>query len=127
MKSQINQVDGGAGNTDEVAQVGQAVVAVKAAPVALIFGILFTKLNIVFPLSAKSHLSTKTVLFLDLSHHQHVLCGGWSEPLGIKPRHDYSHEEQSHLSIKQKLNIVFIGKKKTIVIQVHDVLNIYTT
>lgn len=101
MKSQVDEIDGDAGESDEVAQGGNSMVAVKGVPVGLVFWILLTKFDIVLPVGGKANLSTEAMLLLDLPHDQHVLSDSWSEPLCVQPCHDHSHEKQSHLSWKQ--------------------------
>lgn len=101
MKCQVDEIDGGAGEANEVAQGGYAVEAVKAVPVGLVFWILLTEFDVALPIGGKANLSTKAMLLLNLHHHQQVLNDSWSEPLRVQPCHDHGHEEQSHLSRKQ--------------------------
>lgn len=114
MKCQVDEIDGGAGEADMVAQGGQAMVVAKAGFVGLVFWILFTEFDIALPVGEKANLSTKAMFPLNLPNHLQVLSDSWSEPLHIQPCHDHSHQEQSHLSSKQNhvLGSNYLGRQR---------------
>lgn len=114
IKCQVDEIDGGAGKADMVAQGGQAMVAVKAVFVGLVFWILLTEFDVALPVGGKANLSTKAMFLLNLPHHHQVLNDSWSEPLHVQPCHDHSHEEQSHLSSKQNhvLGSNYLGREE---------------
>lgn len=85
MKCQVDEIDGGADEADEVAQCGQAVVAVKAVPVGSVFWILLTQFDVALPVGGEANFSAKAMFLLNLSHHQQVLHDSWAKPLHIQP------------------------------------------
>lgn len=102
MQSCVDQINCGADESYQVAEVGQPMVTSKCAFVGSVLGVLFFELGVRFFLAAQADLVPQAMLLLHLPHLEHYLCGRWAKPLGVQTCHDQCHKIQNHLQDKQR-------------------------